>query len=194
MGAARRAGSTGAVYAIEPDPDNYRRLRENLRLNRLERISSARVAMSDRPGSVALFKPSGSHSGLPSMARRPGLDETVQVEATTLDAYCEQNNLRRLDLLKVDVEGAELLVFRGGVQTLSSSDGPAILFEVNEETATPFGYSSADVKCFLKELGYEIFHYDGMRLSRVPVEQIEGQGDCFALKARHMDRIPAALV
>jgi FkbM family methyltransferase len=193
MGAARRIGATGAAYAVEPDPDNYRRLRDNLRLNDLERIATSPVAMSDSPGAVALFRPDYNHSGHPSMARRDGLHDTVEVTATTLDLYCEQSGLHKLDFLKVDVEGAEMLVFRGGERLLGSPDAPAILFEVNEETAASFGCSCAEVKSLLRTFGYEIFRYDGVAMWKPRLDQPEPPGDCFALKAHHLDRIPSSL-
>jgi len=193
MGAARKVGQTGVVRAVEPSPDNYQRLVANLRLNGLDRVVTTQAAMSDRAGTASLFQPTYNHSGHPSMARHEGLCDSVTVEATTLDEYCQRSGLDGLDFIKVDVEGAEMLVFRGGERLLSSDRAPAILFEVNEDTAASFGFKCSDGKGFLRDRGYSIFRYDGVELRAVEIERVEAPGDCFALKPHHIERLPAAL-
>lgn len=190
MGAAKRAGESGKVHAIEPIPDNYSRLVSNLELNGLGSVETAKIAIADRSGRSTMFRPDYDNSGHPTLARREGVEHPIEVEALTLDEYCSRSGIEKLDFLKVDVEGAELLVFRGAKETLSTERAPAILFEVNEETAARLDSSTADVKALLRDLGYDLYRYDGVRLTRVAVELAESPGDLFAFKAHHYEKFP----
>jgi FkbM family methyltransferase len=190
MGAAARAGDTGDVHAIEPVPENYARLRSNLKLNRLEHVKCAEIALSNSRGKVTMFKPRSNHSGQPSLGAREGVDIPVEVPTVTLDSYCVEHGIRRVDLLKVDVEGAELYVFQGGSSMLSSPEAPAILFEVNEDLAARLGSSSAAVKSLLRTFGYTIFSPEGGGLREVAVESLEEPGDLLAFKPAHLERSP----
>jgi FkbM family methyltransferase len=189
MGAARRIGPAGHVYAIEPEESNTARLERNIELNGLSWISVDRLALSDRGGEVTLYKPRYDHSGHPSLGRRQDVDLSVNVQATTLDEYCASRGLGHVDFLKSDVEGAEMLVFRGGSKLLSADDAPIIQFEVNEDTAAQLGTSCADVKRLLTGYGYRCYdHADGELGAEVPVERREPPHDLFALKAAHLER------
>jgi FkbM family methyltransferase len=186
MGAAARAGKSGSVHAFEPVPATFARLRAHLRLNALDWVACHRVALSDRRGTLTLFlAPGGSHSGLASMGKQEGVDVPIQTPAMTLDEYCDEHGITGADFLKIDVEGAELLVLRGAGNLLSSRKAPAILFEVDEELAAHVGCPCTEVKALLAEHGYRFFSYDGQRLTSVPVERPEAHGDLFAFQPRH---------
>src|SRR6185295_6677499 len=100
-----------------------------------------------------LLLPPPSNSGVGYLAPALGRGSVV-VPLTTLDDFCAQQGLSQVDLMKVDVEGAELKVFRGAKALLASSGAPIIMFEVGEELAGRFGGSSANVKECLASFGY----------------------------------------
>ena len=190
MGAARRAGEGGSVHAFEPVPENFARLASNLRRNRLERIQAVRLALSEGSGSLTMFKPTYNNSGHPSLGSREGVDVPFLVETTTLDRYCQERSLEPVDFVKIDVEGAELLVLRGSDRVLSTKVPPAILFEVNEETAARLAVSTRDVKRFLTNRGYSLFRLGGGRLHAVDPDVAEKPGDLFAFQPHHFRRHP----
>lgn len=190
MGAARAVGDGGSVHAVEPIPENHARLVSNLALNRLDRVRTAQVAFSNRPGPVTMFRPRYGNSGHPSLGRRDGVDLPITVEATTLDDYCERESLTHIDFIKIDVEGAELLVLEGATRLLASRDAPVILFEVNEDTAEKLGVKTADVKRLLGANGYELYQFDGRRLRAVDPGRSEAPGDLFAFRDHHYRRFP----
>ena len=111
------AGPSGRVVAFEPSPHSAEGLREHLRLNGVaDRVEIVQAAVSNAEG-TAWFDcsgPSGANA-LISEARGGG---AITVNTTTLDAYCESRGLRP-SVIKVDVEGAELDVLRGGRRTLA---------------------------------------------------------------------------
>ena len=190
MGAARRVGPAGIVHAFEPVAENYVRLCENLAANRLGWVRTQQTAVSDSCGSVFMYAASHGNSAGASMAQRQGIDRQAATEVTTLDRYCEGQGIRRVHFLKVDVEGAEWLVFRGAVRLLGAAEAPAMMFESGESLAGPLNSSSPKVKALLKDYGYEIYRYDGKRLEPVAVEQCHVCDDLFAFKPAHFERHP----
>jgi FkbM family methyltransferase len=189
MGAAQRAGGSARVFAFEPVPDNLRRLRRNLALNGLSSVVCEQLALSDRAGSARFFAATNSNSGMGSLAAHDGADQAIDVQITTLDRYCDAVGIDSIAVMKVDVEGAERLVFEGGLRRLARDDGPAIMFEVNEELATLFGSSTASVKQLLGESGYRIFRFDGRVLHEVRMQERHSGEDLMAFKPIHFARL-----
>jgi FkbM family methyltransferase len=133
--ASRIVGNDGAVVALEPSPRVRERLERNVRLNDLRNVTIRAQALAAEEGEAPLFvSEDPNNSGIASL--RPGAGRAAapqMVAATTLDEIAEELD-RPIDLLKVDVEGAELEVFAGGGRTLSGPDAPAIVFETFGDT------------------------------------------------------------
>lgn len=116
------------VYAFEPDPANFALLQENLRLNAARRVIPVNRALAETTGTETLYryaaKNQGRHSLLPVNA-----GERVTVRTTTLDDFAESRGLgdRVPRLIKIDVEGYEYFVLRGGEGVLRRC--PAVLTE-----------------------------------------------------------------
>ncbi len=112
---ARHAGGACRVHAFEPNPWSFELLARNLDLNDVRNVSAYRVALSDAAGALgfAHAAESGGNFGHAELVD-PREAEGLIVEATTLDAI----GLRQCDLMKIDVEGMEADVLRGGRITL----------------------------------------------------------------------------
>jgi hypothetical protein len=148
------------------------------------------MALSDVVGEARLLVPQGGNSGAGSLARKPG-EASVAVPVTTLDEFCHQRGLSRVDLLKVDVEGAELKVFRGAQQLLASSGAPIIMFEVGESLTAGFGASTSEVKRFLAALGYGVYRYAKGLLVSVPNDEVHPTPeDLLAFRPAHVRERP----
>jgi FkbM family methyltransferase len=138
---ASLAGPRGRVVVFEPGPNNQRYLERNIGgLANVEWIDSA---VSDEVGSVSFYcdNLTGQNNSLVSdfkvlqdNAARTGIAlerVEVTVEATTLDAFCSERGLVP-DFVKIDVEGAELMVVRG-MKTLLREARPRLMVEKNDE-------------------------------------------------------------
>ena len=90
----------------------------------------------------------------------------TKVPVTTLDIYSKQVGLKRLDLLKIDVEGAELFVLRGAREVLSNLR-PAVLFEVGYRNLRPYAILPSDIFRFLDDIGYRVMDLTNRTLSEV---------------------------
>jgi len=107
----------GRVVAVEPHPRNMRVLKENARSMGAKNITCVTKAVSEKDGNtVPLF--SGSHDGAHSLLRRSTISsqEYFPVETITLSSLLK--DFERVDLVKVDVEGAEWEVLEGAVQII----------------------------------------------------------------------------
>ena len=141
------------VLAVEPGPTTYRRLQRNLTLNpRLaSKVVSLPMALADHAGTMTLLD-SERQPNRASLAYRPLDAREVQVEVRTLDQVVAEHR-DRVSFLKIDVEGAELDVLRGGEATLRQQR-PLVLCELNEDLQAAFGRTCRDIIGFFEALGY----------------------------------------
>jgi len=142
--AARRVGASGRVIACEPDATNLGFLRAHTARNALEQIEILPCALSDRIGR-ARFARAGSGRG------RLDARGDAEVELRTIDEIASERALRPR-CIKIDVEGAELEVLRGGERTLRAHE--PVLFLSTHDRANP----GVEARCCesLSKLGYAI--------------------------------------
>lgn len=149
----------GRVYAFEPVSRNYRRLLVNIELNRLARIVVAvHAGLSDASGARTIHYPNdteGAYASLtPASAGWKG--ETVRV--VSLDEFLGSSEVRQVDVLKGDVEGAELLLLNGSASLLRDDKAPILILELNGEALQRFGNAKIDVWHLLRGAGYDRFY------------------------------------
>lgn len=160
--AAKRVGPGGSVHAFEPAPEEYRKLCVNVEINGLANVVANPLAVCDRTGETALHT-AGRGLGLYNSLGRPirSADaDVVRVPCTTLDDYVRAANVARVDLIKMDVEGAELAVVRGATELLSRSAAPVIVCEFSDPAAAGMGHTTADLRRALEAFGYRVYRYD----------------------------------
>ena len=185
-----RAGPTADIHAFEPVPANFDRLTSNLDLNRLKGVKCCRLALSDHCGTTTFYAASNGNSGGAALTRRSGIDQPITTNLETLDNYCAEQNIERVDFIKIDVEGGELLVFQGGKKLLSSEEAPILFFEVSKPLSASFDSSPLRVKSLLNSYGYQFFRYNGKNLERVEVNEDHEHEDLFAFKPFRLQRHP----
>ncbi len=163
--ASRAVGPTGSVLAFEPNSRICSRLRRNLEINRLTNVLVEGIALSDHGGDARFFLRQTGSSGHATLFEaclgaandeRSGTKalEKIQVPLCTLDSYCEENSINRIDYIKLDVEGAEPFVLLGGQETLRSCR-PSMLIECNRHTLHSAGWQVQRFLELIWELGYE---------------------------------------
>ncbi len=132
---ARSVGASGAVHAFEPLPATVRILAENVALNPWARVEVRPLALAAREGSLELevpIDPQGTSLlawGASAVHLRRG--RTERVAAVPLDAYADAHRLRRVAVLKLDLEGAELPAIAGAQRLLSERRVAYLVCELN---------------------------------------------------------------
>jgi FkbM family methyltransferase len=124
--AAVSVGNEGKVIAVEPDKDNFDVLVRNIALNGLSNCVPLNLAAYSSDGEVLLFK--GADSAVHSIKEDFG-EGSYKVKARALDNVLEEIGVKRLDLVKIDVEGAELEVLEGMEKTLKKQN-PTLIIEI----------------------------------------------------------------
>jgi FkbM family methyltransferase len=138
----------GVVHAFEPWKDVYDELATNARLNGFRCLELSQVALADRDGESCLYLPDGPEWTMASLlGQRAHRYERVQT--WRFDSYCRGRVMSRVDVMKIDVEGAELQVLQG-MGSLLSRWQPDIILEVLE----PF---AAELDAFFAETPYRKF-------------------------------------
>jgi len=158
---ARRIGVSGRVVAFEPSSRERRSLQHNVTRNRLCNVTIVPSAVGSSEGTAALQIASGVHSGHNTLGSlvyddAPAVGvEHVPVER--LDVVMDRLGIAKVDVIKIDVEGAEMHVLEGARRTLASQR-PVLMVEANDDALRAQGASTEALFAFLRnELDYGIF-------------------------------------
>jgi FkbM family methyltransferase len=149
----------GRVYAFEPMNVFFDQLTENISLNRYSNIQTFHFGLSDQQGQVPIYlgkTGAGEHEGLGTIFQSQQRNRFIQnIELRIFDDEAEHAKIEKIDFLKIDVEGAELMVLNGARKTLGKTR-PVVMIEMNEDTYRAAGYSGEDIKKFFREMNYSM--------------------------------------
>ena len=178
--AATRVGTQGKVIAIEPFPACVGYLEETCRVNQFGWVKVYGAAASDSTGNVRLSIQGASElneviadDAVTSSA------QSIEVPCLTLDSLIEQENLHTVDIMKLDAEGHEINVLRGG-QGLLEKFSPIILYE---NIAGGQG-NNLEVAEFLTQKGYQLHIYQPYLSQLTPltsINELNGQLNIIAI-------------
>ncbi len=151
-------GDEGRVVAFEPGAASFAALEKSQALNRATNVILVRKALADREGRAHLYHHLAQANSF-SIAPPEGACDFEEIEITTLPRALAENNVTRLDFIKLDIDGAEELVLRAASELLARHH-PVILFEPHPEGTRRLGLQPDGTTRFLGELGYEIYSLD----------------------------------
>jgi FkbM family methyltransferase len=163
--AAQQVGPEGCVWAFEADPVNSRLLQRGLRANGYRNVRVVTAAVTDHMGTTTLFIRE-DHRGDIQIAY-PGEDRiSISVPATTLDSALAENP--HVDMVKFDIQGAEVFAVDGMDKILRASPGVKILSEFWPEGIRRCGQEPIDFLKNWRGLGFSISHIDEDKGALVP--------------------------
>ena len=156
-------GQTGCVWSFEPFPQSVNYLKKNIELNKLSNVKVMENAVADEDGIRDFFVfPEGCdvYNSLGATIRpEEGLQaiRKIPVAVASLDSIADKVGIETVDLMKVDVEGAEELVLKGARRLIMRSPNIQILLEIYGPSAKQCGCSADRIIQMLKELGFTMF-------------------------------------
>jgi FkbM family methyltransferase len=161
--AGRYVGPEGRVLAFEPGSRAFARLQANVALNRLPSVECYRTALSDGNATLPMKVSLGAFDAWNSFGGPTAGSEFVveTVPCVAWDAFARANGLvGRVTMIKIDVEGWETRVLRGGTETLSRDDAPVLQVEFSDQAALAAGSSCQELYRCLEDMGYRLYRYD----------------------------------
>jgi FkbM family methyltransferase len=160
------AATAARGVAFEPVPSTYSRLLDNVRLNRAEsRVQCINMAVADVPGSIAFSSADDTTNHALAAGERRG--DAIDVEVTTLDSALAGYSPT---LIKIDVEGYETLVVRGGERTLAAPSLLAVIMELNGN-GKRYGFDDEQLVNRMAGLGFAPCVYEPFSRHLGPLEE-----------------------
>ena len=178
---------SGKVYAFEPLPISFNHLKKNININRLHNVHIDSGAVTNYNGDIKLYIPPGviplDSSTLPGF--RP-VSEMISVRALTIDSFVNENNIPKIDLIKIDTEGNEYMILKGAKDVLKR-DKPMIICEVLK------GRTESFLNSILEDMGYKFFWITSKGLIEKKVVESHRNRNCLLIKKEKMPEIMKAL-
>jgi FkbM family methyltransferase len=150
---SKGVGSSGRVIAVEPVEANYALLERNIRLNRCENVTPVKMAIGDQTGTAKIYL--SRKSNCHSILQKGSADESSEVSIMTLDGLVEQQGLKAVDLVRMDIEGYEFVAIEGMIETIRAFR-PMIFLEVHAHLTTLKEGAALGFVHRLKDLGYNV--------------------------------------
>lgn len=151
---SKLVGGSGRVVAVEAMPSTFAMLKDNVAINNCtDNVQLLNAMCSDSLGAGVIFKFASLHPGLASA--RPYANESSTKEAVkkeTLDNIIDTMHLSHINILKIDVEGAEFEVIKGSTEALRNGSIQALMIEANNERSQAFGYEFSECLDYIVDL------------------------------------------
>lgn len=181
---AKSSGKTGKVIAFEPNPENYIKIQENVKLNNLDNVQILNIGIGDKQETKTLvFIPYDPAKG--SMKKNIQSDilkkrgsKSLQVEVDTLDSCLEANKLPKPDFIKIDVEGMEYSALIGMAETISKYK-PSLYIEIHVIDKERKIENIQRIIKFLDLYRYSIYHIESEQWVTDHNAQIAMDGHIF---------------
>ena len=165
---SQKTGNAGTVHSFEPVTETYGMLTETIALNRCKNILPHQLGLSDTQGVAEIYTFDQEFHTLNSLGQVniggniPTKKEEIQLD--TIDNFCIKNNIHKIELLKIDVEGFEDSVIKGARNTLKNNTVRYIQFEISEMPLVSINKNSKDIFNLLHGYGYSVYRFDNIKL------------------------------
>jgi FkbM family methyltransferase len=169
-------GNNGQVHAFEPVPRTYEFLKRNVVLNEPPRnVISNNLALGDEEKDVEIHVFPKLPEGHASISTHGHKDfESFSCRMVTLDSYLTANNIQNVNVIKMDIEGAELMMLKGASKLFVQEQLPVLEIEMAMATTRSFDYNPNDLIQYIKQRGdYNFFAIDE---SKIKLRQINDFG------------------
>lgn len=146
----------GEVHSFEPDPINYKRFEDNLNKNKLNNIKPNNLGVGNLPGVFYIASVKEGNKGMNRIVDEKN-SNTRKINVTTIDNYVKENNITKINLIKIDVEGFEHNVLLGAKESLIRFK-PKFFIELDNTNLVEQNSSAKSLITLLEKNKYKIKH------------------------------------
>lgn len=156
-------GEKGKVFAFEPVPANYKKLESNIEQSQKKNIEVIKMGLWHKLDTLtfSLSDDMQDNQGSFTASETNSSGEKFSCPVVTLDQLVAEERIPQVDLIKMDIEGAELFALQGAQNTIEKYQ-PSFLMEINQEACDAFSYPSQAIDELLLPLGYKIFRVSSL--------------------------------
>ncbi len=171
--AAEIVGNNGQVYAFEPDPKNFGILKRNVEVNGYKNVTLVNKALSNKNGVGKLFLSEEDNHGDFRIFGSDDDRKSVDIELIKLDSFFG-SRIPKINVIKMDVQGAEALVFKGASRTLKSNKRLKVFTEFWPRALRQSGSSAKEYSDVLVKNRFKIYEIDSLekRTAKVPFQKL----------------------
>lgn len=155
---SQKVSHDATIYSFEPYPATYQKFKNNLLLNPLiKNIIAENIALGETESELLMFQDCATNSGGFRIVydKEKNNSGVVKTQSTSIDSYVKNNNISKIDFIKIDVEGFEMTVLKGAKNTLLNHR-PKLFIELNDSNLNKQNASSKALITFLVSMGYKI--------------------------------------
>lgn len=164
--ASKSLGKDGQIYSFEPSETAFERLNINVNLNNFKNIITIKEGVSDITGECSFYVcEDDAYNSIGSQPMKSPL-RSITIPTTTIDDFVIKHNIKNVNIIKVDTEGAEYLVFKGAINTLENFK-PIIFFEYNPFTANGYNHTKTASFELLENYGYLFYEFHNEEIIKV---------------------------
>jgi FkbM family methyltransferase len=189
-------GPAGQVHSFEPEPVTFAWLERNVRLNPVTNVHLNPIALFSERTTMKMYVASVRDTGSNSLVGEPWTysGQTRDVECVTLDDYMAQHGIDHIDVMKMDIEGAELAALKGAQRLFSGPRPPVFIIEFEEDRQRLAGTSCAELARYLTDRGYALFRAETRPLERYVIGPNEPPSlNVLAIPESRVDTVLARL-
>jgi FkbM family methyltransferase len=162
------AKATGAqVHVFEPSKRTFQYLQKNKLINEVKNITLNESAVHATDGSEVVFYDVPENYGGSSLMQTYGDQPHYLVKTISIDEYCKRNNITKIDVIKIDVQGFEVEVLRGCQHLLASKAITNIIFEFEGWAETNANFGAGKAQEYLLSMGYELYTLKDRKLEKI---------------------------
>ena len=156
---SKLVGSSGHVYTFEADPTLIKTINENVKLNKLDNVTVIPKAISNKSG-ISEFSLDETYDTRNQLDAKSPKGKVIKIETISLDEFCNENWLKQVDFIKMDIEGSEPKAIQGMKKIILSNPTLKIVTEFNQYAIKSVDSSPQEFLELLVEMGLEFKEID----------------------------------
>ena len=156
---SKLVGPSGHVYTFEADPTLIKTINENVKLNKLDNVTVIPKAISNKSG-ISEFSLDETYDTRNQLDAKSPKGKVIKIETISLDEFCNENGIKQVDFIKMDVEGSEPKAIKGMKKIILSNPNLKIVTEFNQYAIKSVDSSPQEFLELLDEMGLEFKEID----------------------------------